>query len=111
MDDGKHNTRWANPPSLKTPTLHGWPTEKGRMLVPGGCGGEMTFTHEGAFDGEGHKVIMAHALFVSAASTLIEEIAVLHSADVENLIPMCRECGVASPCPTEAAILAKGWTR
>lgn len=72
------------------------------------CGGEITISgRDDVRDSGGHPVFMAHSRAVddllarnSDMTRRLSEVVHLHRADVEDLVPFCRECSTPYPCQT-----------
>lgn len=73
-------------------------------LVMHSCGGPIEMNHRGMRDQCGHPVVMAHEYAALTAARRLSAAAQLHRPDVENLVPTCPTCRVASPCPTWTAL-------
>lgn len=83
---------------------------RARSLHP--CGDTITYTSgDDPVDEEGHKVAFVHAAPAFRHAASVQAIARLHRPDPEGFVPMCPECGKASPCPTLLAVTEEAESR
>ncbi|MBF6138091.1 hypothetical protein IU501_34550 [Nocardia otitidiscaviarum] len=61
---------------------------------------------EGMTDEQGHPIAIVHSGPAYLAVARIQAVNALHHPDPEGFVPICRECGKPSPCPTLEAIRA-----
>lgn len=75
---------------------------RARSLHP--CGDTVNYTGDGMTDSEGHPVAFVHADPIHRNAVSVQAVTRLHRPDPEGFVPMCPECGKASPCPTLRAV-------
>lgn len=74
-------------------------------LVLDSCGDSITIeSGRGALDEAGHRCGWYHQAAVIHRQTAVAVVRQLHTADVEQIVPLCRECRKQHPCPTAKAV-------